>query len=117
MVQSGKLLPAWINYFFSTSVFQSNQQRTGIALYMSTARQSDGGPAMITNFPAVFMRVIASWGIPIHIWWPEDFADWNMAIEMAQDFAPTHTELDLVTRLKPLCTGRDQGVIRMLAKL
>jgi hypothetical protein len=100
MVQSGKLLPAWIDYFFSTSVFQSNQQCTGIALYMSTARPADGGPGMITNFPTVFMRVIASWGIPIQIWWPEDFADRNMAIEMAQDFAPNHADLNLANRFR-----------------
>jgi hypothetical protein len=55
---------------------------------------------MIINFPAVFMRVIASWGIPIHIWWPEDPADQNMAIEMAWDFAPTSTKSTLANRFK-----------------
>jgi hypothetical protein len=53
---------------------------------------------MITNFPAVFIKVIASWSIPIQIWWPEDPADQNMAIEMAWDFAPTSAELTLVRR-------------------
>jgi hypothetical protein len=91
MLQSGVLRPHWIDYFFSTPVFDPTELRTGMALYMMSLGKV--GERNLVIVPHAYIRAICRMGIPLQVWWPEDKLLFEVATKgMARWLAPTEEE-------------------------